>query len=438
MTQSLTRRDLAKVGGGAVASATVLHLSISTSVGMAARQDAVELRMSWWGGDARHEMYNTLLDLYEERNPGVTIAREYTDWEPYWERTATQVAAGNPSDLLHFNLLYTGQYARQGIMLDLTPFVDDATIDLTNHDPVLVDAGKVDGTLYYICLGASSPCAFYNEVLFEQAKLSAPPSTWTWDDFVEVTTTASEALGEGVYGCSDAGGSGELMEIMLRQRGKSLVTENDELNFEPQDLIDWFGMWENLRQANAVPPMDLSLDIAAAGGVETSLISTGQSAMTFSNGNQLKIYQRTTEDELSIAFPPNGPEGSQPGNFIVAAFIGITKQSPYPEEAAKLIDFMVNDPDAARIYKAEHGPTSSLDVRELLFPDLDPSDQKVFAFMEELTQTVAPMTPQPVYYAQLMALTTRTNEDIGFGTSVEEAVEAFVAEAQRIIQQPSQ
>ncbi|MDQ3541897.1 MAG: extracellular solute-binding protein [Chloroflexota bacterium] len=433
--RSLTRRDVVRVGGGAAATATVLHLSISTST--ARTQDAVELRMSWWGGDARHEMYNTLLDLYEERNPGITIAREYTDWAPYWERTATQVAAGNPSDLLHFNLLYTGQYARQGIMLDLTPFVDTGTIDLTNHDQVLVDAGKVDGTLYYICLGASSPCAFYNEVLFEQAGLSAPPATWTWDDFVTTTTSASESLGDDVFGCSDAGGNGELMEIMLRQRGKSLVTENDELNFEAQDLIDWFGMWEDLRQTGAVPPVDLSLDIAAAGGVETSLISTGQSAMTFTNGNQLKIYQRTTEDELSIAFPPNGPEGSQPGNYIVAAFIGIAENSDAPEEAAKLINFMVNDPDAAQIYNAEHGPTSSMDVRELLFPNLDPSDQKVFSFMEELTETVAPMTPQPVYYAQLMALTTRTNEDIGFGTSVEEAVDNFVAEAERIVQQPS-
>lgn len=438
MTRSLTRRDLAKAGGGALASGTVLHLSISTTRGMAAKQDAVELRMSWWGGDARHEMYNTLLDLYQERNPGITINREYTDWEPYWERTATQVAAGAPSDLLHFNLLYTGQYARQGIMLDLTPFVDAGTIDLTNHDPVLVDAGKVDGTLYYICLGASSPCAFYNEALFEQAALSAPPSTWTWDDFVDVATKASQSLGEEMYGCTDAGGNGELMEIMLRQRGKSLVTESNELNFEPQDLIDWFEMWEALRQESVVPPMDLTLDIAAAGGVETSLLSTGKSAMTFSNGNQLKIYQRTMEDELSIAFPPNGPEGSQPGNYIVAAFIGITRQSQFPEEAAKLINFMVNDPDAAKIYNAEHGPTSSMDVRDLLFPNLDASDKKVFAFMEELTKSVAPMTPQPVYYAQLMALTTRTNEDIGFGTSVEEAVAGFVAEAERIAQQPSQ
>lgn len=404
----------------------VLHLSISRA---GAAQESAELRMAWWGGDARHEMYNTLLDLYEERNPGVTITREYTDWDPYWERTATQVAAGNPADLLHFNLLYTGQYARQGIMLALTPFVEDGTIDLTNHDPVLVDAGKVDGTLYYICLGASAPCAYYNEALFEQAELTPPSSTWTWEDFVELTTTASEALGEGIYGCSDSGGNGELMEIFLRQRGKSIVTDDNQLNFVAEDIVDWFGMWEDLRQAGAVPPVDLTLDIEAAGGVETSLISTGQSAMMFTNANQLKIYQRTTEDELSITFPPNG---EQPGNFIVAAFIGIAADTEFPEEAAKLIDFMVNDPDAAQIYNAEHGPTSSFEVRELLFPNLDPSDKKVFSYMDELTDTVAPMSPQPVYYGQLMALTDRTNQDIGFGTSVEDAVQSFIEEAERI------
>jgi multiple sugar transport system substrate-binding protein len=423
---------VAKLGGGAVATGTLLHISIRTA-GAHARQENAQLRMAWWGGDARHEMYNTLLDLYEERNPGVTIEREYTDWDPYWERTATQVAAGNPADLLHFNLLYTGQYARQGIMLDLTPYVEDGTIDLTNHDEALVDAGRVDGTLYYICLGASSPCGFFNEVLFSEAGAAAPANDWTWDDFIQTTTSVSEALGPDVYGCSDSGGGGELMEIFLRQRGKSLVNDDNAVNFDAQDAIDWFQMWEDLRQAGVVPPMDVSLDVAAAGGVESSLLSTGQSAMAFSNGNQLKIYQRTTDDELSIAFVPNGPE---PGSFIVAAFIGIWADTEFPEEAAKLINFMVNDPDAAEIYNAEHGPTSSLAVREQLFPNLDPSDQKVFSFMDELTTYLAPMPPQPVYYGQLMALITRTNEDVGFGTSVEEAVEGFIAEVERIAQQP--
>jgi multiple sugar transport system substrate-binding protein len=223
------------------------------------------------------------------------------------------------------------------------------------------------------------------------------------------------------------------MEIFLRQRGKSIVNDDNQVNFEAQEAIDWFQMWEDLRQAEVVPPIDLSLDVAAAGGVESSLLSTGRSAMMFTNGNQLKIYQRTTEDELSIALVPNGPE---PGGFIVAAFIGIWAETEYPEEAAKLINFMVNDPDAAEIYNAEHGPTSSLDVREQLYPNLDPSDQKVFSFMDEVTEYLAPMAPQPVYYGQLMALVTRTNEDIGFGTSVEEAVEGFMAEVERIAQQP--
>src|ERR687885_26892 len=58
------------------------------------------LRMAWWGGEARAKKWNQALDLYESKNP-VKISRETAEFNPYWEKMNTQMAGGNPPDVIN-------------------------------------------------------------------------------------------------------------------------------------------------------------------------------------------------------------------------------------------------------------------------------------------------------------------------------------------------
>lgn len=435
MTASISRRDLLRLGGAVAAGSTVGLASAvpSSSVAAVSRVQQTELRMAWWGGDARHEMMNGLLDTYERQTPSVTITREYSDYGPYWEKLSTQAAGGNVPDLLHFNLSYTGEYARKGIVLDLGPLVEEGVINAAGFDPTILESGKVDGTLYYISLGNSAPSAIYNTRLFADAGVEPPAPTWTWDDFVSTATGISEALGDGIYGSSDQAAYGDAVEIFFRQRGKSLFAdEGDRLNFEQQDLVDWLGMWDGLRQAGAIPPTDVAIETSQA--QDTAVLSTGKAAIHLIPANQLKIWQRFLPDDLALAFVPRGPDGSTSGYFVVGAYIGISARTPHPEASAAVIDYMVNNPEAAKVYKAEHGPPISLAMREVVRPELDPSDQEVFAFMAEVTKTATPISPQPPQYAAILDLLDRTNQAVGFGEKgVEQATEDFFAESETVL-----
>src|SRR5687768_1848980 len=35
--------------------------------------DGVEIRFSWWGSDDRHQTTQEIIDLFEEKNPGITV-----------------------------------------------------------------------------------------------------------------------------------------------------------------------------------------------------------------------------------------------------------------------------------------------------------------------------------------------------------------------------
>jgi multiple sugar transport system substrate-binding protein len=430
MAANLSRRGLFKVGGAA-ATGAVIGRSAPVSVG--ARQDApIELRMAWWGGDARHEMMNGLLDTYEADHPGVTILREYTDFGPYWERLATQVAGGNAPDLMHFNLSYTGEYGRKGVVMDLAPLIEQGLIDTEDFDPVILDSGRVDGTLYYISLGNSAPSTIYNTRLFDEAGVEVPAADWTWDDFAATAKAITEALGEGFYGSSDQAAYSDAFEIFLRQRGKSVFGDDGRLNFEQQDLVDWLAFWDDLRQAGAIPPTDVAVETSES--QDTGVLATGDAAMHLIPANQLKIWQRFLEDDLALAFVPRSADGEDTGYFVVGAYIGISANTPNPEAAAEVVNYMVNDPEAAKVYKAEHGPPISLAIRDIVAPELDPSDREVFAFMGEVTQTATPISPQPPQYAAIIDLLDRTNQSVGFGeATVEEAATNFFDEAETIL-----
>jgi multiple sugar transport system substrate-binding protein len=397
-------------------------------------QESVTVRMAWWGGDARHSMMNELLDMYEERNPGVTIEREFTDFGPYWERLSTQVAAGNAPDLIHFHPSYAGSYARRGLVLDLEPQIAEGNLDLSNFDEIIIESGMVDGSLYYVSIGNTGPSLYFNTVMFDTAGIDLPTNEWTWDDFNLAARELSAALGEDVYGTSDQGGSFDPFRVYLRQRGKDTVNAEGQLGFGPQDLHDWLSMWESLRQDDAAPPLDITVEAGVP--QETSLLANRMAAMHMTNANQLKIFQRFIEDELSLVTLPDGVgEDLLAGDFLVVPTIAISAGTEHPAVCARIIDFMVNDPDAARLYNAEHGPPGSAEIRDLLIPQLEREDQVVFEFVQDVIATnPVPPEPVPTEYPQIGDLFARTNQDIGYGAvSVDEAVASFFEEAERIL-----
>ena len=224
----------------------------------------VTLRLGWWGNEPRHNMYNDLADMYEELNPNVTIEREFAGWAPYWEKLATQVAGGNAPDIVAHAPQFLFDYGNRGALLDLTPLVETGQIDLSKWPQGIVDTGKIDDKIYMLTLGNSSVGMHYNPALFEEAAWLQPTFDWTWSDWQDTVLALNEALPEDVYAMSDSGDDARGFRVFLRQRDK-LFFDGDQLGFEPQDLRDYWQMWEDLRAAGAMPPAALTQEMSQLG-----------------------------------------------------------------------------------------------------------------------------------------------------------------------------
>ncbi|WP_052015775.1 ABC transporter substrate-binding protein [Alkalihalobacillus hemicellulosilyticus] len=386
-------------------------------------EEEIELRMTWWGGQERHDRTLKVIELYEEQNPHVTIVPEYSGFDGYFDKLSTQLAAGNAPDIVQYggNL---NDFVARGTVLPLDDYVGNE-LDLSQHDQSMIDAATFDGQFYGVTLGTNARGVLLNKTLFDEAGVVLPSEDWTWDDFYEIANELSATL-DGIYGTADFEEDG--FGTFLAQRDKWTYLDG-EIGFEPQDVKDWFTLWKELREAGgaAIP----EVQVTATQTPEQSLIVQRTVVMEAIASNQLGAYQGATEDELILFINPYNSESGKNGvGLRPSQFLAGTNTTDHPEEVAKFLDFFVNDLEATEILGNDRGAPVNAEVREFLLDSGDVVDQEIFAYIDWVSSTSeAPYIPNLPGYNENTQLFQETAERIYFEQStVEEASENYFNE----------
>jgi multiple sugar transport system substrate-binding protein len=382
--------------------------------------------MAWWGGEARAKKWNQALDLYESKNP-VKVTRETAEFTPYWEKMNTQMAGGNPPDVINMHSQVT-QFLFRNVLIPLDPYVQSGALNLKDVEQWEIDTGKVNGKIMQVSYGVTTPAVFWNTELFKKASVEPPKPSWTWEEFASTANALSKALDKQGWGTTDQGAWAGSFEIAMMQRGKPLFTKEGKLGPTKEDVAAHWKLWDELRKSGGAPPAERS---AEETGVQAdSMLAKSKAAMHIINANQLQIYQGYNKDKLDLVRVPNGP---QPAYATVGTYFSIAQKSASPDAAAKLLDFLINDPDVAKIFLAEYGPPASRKMQDLIEPMLNPATVAGNKLVREISKDVK----LEVWPAQAGAVTTqigKTYQEAMFGRlSVDAAAERFVAEANKIL-----
>lgn len=73
-----------------------------------------ELRMSWWGGNARHQATLEALKRFQDQYPDIVVKGEYTGWDGHLSRLTTQVAGNTEPDVMQTNWNWLPIFSRDG------------------------------------------------------------------------------------------------------------------------------------------------------------------------------------------------------------------------------------------------------------------------------------------------------------------------------------
>src|SRR5690606_288832 len=126
-------------------------------------------------------------------------------------------------------------------------------LNLDDFDADQLEGGKVGGKLYGISLGANSVATLINTAAFEEAGVEAPTNDWTYDDIMtKGEAFAAANVRGGMKMMTDSSGTEPMLDNWLRQKGLSLYTADGKLGFGADEMIEWFTMWNNFREAGVI------------------------------------------------------------------------------------------------------------------------------------------------------------------------------------------
>ncbi|MFD1718428.1 ABC transporter substrate-binding protein [Georgenia deserti] len=423
MVQNNDRRTFLRLAGAGTLGAGLVALSACTgsrgtggngSGGGGSGQTRV--RVAWWGGDVRHAKYNEIYDLYTSEHEGVTIEREYADYGGYFERLPTQFAGGNAPDVLHVTERQVADYAQHGQLADLEALAEQGHLDLSHFSAESLDAGRFDGTLVMLLVGATIPATMYNRRLFEEAGIDLPTVDWDWDTFYEACEGFRDALEDNQAGTTYQAIAGPPFETMLVQNGKSMFAPDAsaELNFEAADAEEWFRYWREMLDEGLCQSAESASENQGA-PFEDTMFAQANAAMHVQNSNQLVTFQTALGEDNPLGLAPFPQIGAEPAAFVIGSFVCVNEASQVKEDGASIIDFFVNDPRANEIFGLELGTPGNSNWEETVAGNLSEVDQQVLDFANEVAPISVYATPRPPGSGQSDTIMTEVGLAVAFG-----------------------
>lgn len=392
----------------------------------------VELRMTWWGSDARHTATQQAIELFEEANPGITVVPEFSDWDGYWDKLATATAGGDTPDVLQMDGAYLATYADQGTLADLRELDG---FDAGGIDEAALASGELDGGLYGVVNAVNSWSVVANRTLVEEAGLELPDdSTWTWADLTEFANAFSAAAPDGVYGLQDWGLTQGTLDQWARQHGETLWTDDGGFGVSEETLVAYWEMALGLIEDGGLPPATVQAEQQAA-TQDQSLGATNRAALGFWWSNQLSALAAASGQELVLLRPPLDDDGERGIWYRPSQFWSVAATSEHPEEAALLVDFLVNSPEAGEVLLAERGTPGNVEVREAIRDLLSPEDQTIATYLDDIADELDGVAAlAPAGSSDFEATLIRATSQVYFGQATpEQAAQTLIAEVEAML-----
>lgn len=145
----------------------------------AAEPAAEPVEISFWHGytPEKTEALDELIARYEEQNPNVKInARFVASGEEMLQKVQAALLSGDEPNMLWGYPTWTGVLESSGKLVNLGEAMDDEwKADLPEG---ILNAGAFEGEVYSVPIEAGTLYLIYNQDMFAEAGIDAPPTTW--------------------------------------------------------------------------------------------------------------------------------------------------------------------------------------------------------------------------------------------------------------------
>lgn len=319
-------------------------------------QEPTHIQLSWWGNDGRHSYTMEGVKLFEEKNPGIDVALRYGVWNGYEKRTKVWMESHTESDVMQINYAWLNVYSADGDgFYDLNLLKD--LIDLDNFTEEERSYGTKNGKLNALPIAMNTHTFYYNQDVLDSYGLQVPE---TWDDLFVL---AKKMAPDGRYVLGLAKKHLFLLMIAYYEQsfGEPFFTQDGKIAADEKRIEFLLSFYKRLIDERVICPID---------AFDRPKYMSGEVVGTMCWISDTKIHcdgLAETGVKVTRGSYPKLPGAVLSGWYVKPATMwAISADTEHPEEAAKLLNFLLNDPDMAKLQKTEKGvPVSNAAVAAL-------------------------------------------------------------------------
>ncbi len=417
---------------------TLIASALTAMTCQAVAEEQVNIRMSWWGGNGRHQVTLKALDEFHKLHPNIKVKAEYTGWDGHLSRLTTQIAGNTEPDVMQTNWNWLPIFSKDGSgFYDLTKVKDQ--LDLGQFDPKELQQTTVNGKLNGIPISVTARVFYYNDQTWARSGLSYPK---TWEELIAAGNVFKEKLGDQYYPIilEHQDTFALLRSYMTQKYNAEIIDESTKkFAYTEQQWLELFTLYKKLIDSHVIPSPKYFASFGKSNMYEMKPWINGEWAGTYMWNSTITKYSDNLVKPAKLVLGPYPmlAEAKDAGLFFKPAqMLSIGKNTKYPKESAMLINFLLNSKEGVEALGLERGvPLSAAAVKQLresgVINDSDPAVAGLsLALSLPHEMKTSPYFDDP----QIVALFGDVVQSIDYGhKTVAEAAKYFNQQGDRIL-----
>ena len=267
---------------------------------------AATISFAMWGDTTELANQQKIVDAFQAMNPNIKVKVTVSDWDSYWPKLQTDLAAGNAPDVFLMDGPLYPDYQTRDQLLDLTPFIAKDGFDTGQLVDLAVKGFTApDGHLYGLPRDLNTIALYYNKAMFDAAGLPYPDETWDWAKLVEVAkqltkTTDGKTSQWGFY--TETSDMENYWSSLVWQAGGDILSADKQtVVIDSDEAAAGIQFLQDLIYKDKV----MAQPVAGGSG---DAFENGQAAME-ANGSWLVPTHQAAGLNFGVAPLPKGPAG---------------------------------------------------------------------------------------------------------------------------------
>lgn len=254
-------------------------------------------------GDAQDELVARFNDSQSSYEVAAEFQGGYADLAA---KLMTASISGSGPDVTQLGTFEIRQFAKAGLLVDLTPFiVGDVPLEVSDWPETMLDGGRVDDGIYWLPFNVTAPLLYYNPGAFSAVGADGPPKTW--DEFFEFAERLTQRDEEGRVeraGVALWNITWPLLSIIWSEGGE--LTNSDYTNITLDDPV----AVDVLKKIQALIVSGVAIMPDKASGGHRTAFMSGRAAMILDSPAPYdEIMKNAVGFEPKVAQYPGGKNG---------------------------------------------------------------------------------------------------------------------------------